>query len=338
MSLKIEPFGNEHLDVAAALLAARHRADRAREPDLPVRFEDPAEVRPLLKEATSGAKVVGTVALRDGEVVGYLVGRVNIEPGLPNGRAAWVDYAGHAALGPDRVDTYRALYAAVAPRWLAAGCFSHAIHLPGADREALQAWFALGFGRQHTRGLRDTAPVAGVRAPAGVEVHEAGEEDIEPLTRMERGLALHHAASPVFALVFSDDPEQWRRQAAQVLSDPAYRCLLALRDGDTLGMFVLSPVRPYALMVTPDGAAHITSAYTETLSRGSGVGALLLETALARARDDGAVHCTVSWWPANLSAARFWEGNGFRPILQRLVRDVDPRIAWARPASEGSDR
>jgi hypothetical protein len=32
---------------------------------------------------------------------------------------------------------------------------------------------------------------------------------------------------------------------------------------------------------------------------------------------------------ANLLGARFWLSHGFRPIEYRLMRQVDPRIAWA---------
>ena len=51
MSVVVVPFGEEHLDAAAALLAQRHRADRAREPDLPARFEEAAATRDALRAA-----------------------------------------------------------------------------------------------------------------------------------------------------------------------------------------------------------------------------------------------------------------------------------------------
>ena len=37
----------------------------------------------------------------------------------------------------------------------------------------------------------------------------------------------------------------------------------------------------------------------------------------------------MSWDTANLPGARFWLGSGYRPVLYRLVREVDARIAWA---------
>ena len=42
MSVDVVPFTTDHLDAAAALLAARYRRDRAWVPDLSPVYEDPA--------------------------------------------------------------------------------------------------------------------------------------------------------------------------------------------------------------------------------------------------------------------------------------------------------
>lgn len=47
--VEITPFRVEHLAAAAALLAARHRDDRTREPELPARFESPGATRAILE-------------------------------------------------------------------------------------------------------------------------------------------------------------------------------------------------------------------------------------------------------------------------------------------------
>ena len=64
-STSFEPLAEEHLDGAAALLAARHTAARRAEPALDPRYEEPdltrAELAPLL--ARDGAS--GVVALHD---------------------------------------------------------------------------------------------------------------------------------------------------------------------------------------------------------------------------------------------------------------------------------
>ncbi|MGI8551560.1 MAG: GNAT family N-acetyltransferase, partial [Dehalococcoidia bacterium] len=68
-------------------------------------------------------------------------------------RSVRIDQAGHAVEPPGGNETYRGLYAALAPNWLAAGCFTDYVELPAGDREALEAWYALGFGQEETRAL-----------------------------------------------------------------------------------------------------------------------------------------------------------------------------------------
>jgi GNAT superfamily N-acetyltransferase len=84
-------------------------------------------------------------------------------------------------------------------------------------------------------------------------------------------------------------------------------------------------------MAHPDRCLHIDEAFTESTERGGGVGSRLLDAALAEAREEGYEWCSVSWRTANLEADRFWRGNGFRPVYYRLLREIDPRIAWATP-------
>ena len=101
-------------------------------------------------------------------------------------------------------------------------------------------------------------------------------------------------------------------------------------------MLILAPPAPRAAMVTPGRCIHIDETYAEAESRRHGVGRTLLDAALARAREDGHDRCTVSWMTANLTGARFWQANGFRPLLYRLVRALDPRIAWAQACGPSS--
>src|SRR6478735_159211 len=68
--LTIQPFSEDHLDGAAALLAERHARHREAEPGLPADVDFRAEIEALwAAEERSGA-----VASRDGELVGYLIG------------------------------------------------------------------------------------------------------------------------------------------------------------------------------------------------------------------------------------------------------------------------
>lgn len=335
MTIQIVPFTSDHLDAAAAWLAARQQAIRAMQPELTEQYSDPAQTRPVIEQALANEVASGMVAIRDGRLIGYLIGSLIGEMVLPRlpyrPRATWVDYADHAVDPDGGGETYRLLYAALAPRSIARGSFSHCVTIPAQDRQALDAWNSLGFGQFHVLGLRDTAPPAARPSPSGVEVHQAGPEDADVILQMRRRLAFHHTTPPIFEAYLPEHDAWFRANTAERLADPANRILTAVRGGEVLGMYSVAPAGAGGAMAHPDRCLHIDEGFTESTERGSGVGSLLLDAALAGAREEGYQWCSVSWRSANLRADRFWRGNGFRPVYYRLLREIDPRIAWAKP-------
>jgi GNAT superfamily N-acetyltransferase len=329
VTLAIVDLTEGHLDAAAELLAARQRAHRRAEPRLPGRFDSAEACRPLVAEALAMTDASGIVALRDGSVAGYLIGRPWLGMPFLRERAGWVDYAGHAVAADGAAETCRALYAAFAPRWLAAGCLAHYVTVPADDAAMLAAWRSLGFGLDHARGLRDAGPVPGVRSPDGIEVQRAGEEDIAVVVDLRRRLSLYHTGPPIFAPYLWNEADLRGLTAAQ-LSDPATLTLLATRGTETLGAMMFAEPPPRAALVSPERCIHLNEAYITPEARAGGVGSFLLDAALAWLRNDGYEYCTVGWETANLQGARFWtETHGFRPLYYRLVRALDPRMAWA---------
>src|SRR5687767_6107266 len=104
--LELRPFSEEFVGTAGELLAARHRAHRASEPLLPPRYEEPAAATELVAELAAGQDASGAVALRDGRVVGYLLGEPRPSPVW--GEHVWIELAGHAVEEPEDL---RDLYA-----------------------------------------------------------------------------------------------------------------------------------------------------------------------------------------------------------------------------------
>jgi len=68
--LEIQPFSEEHLEGAAALLEERHNRHRAVEPALPQSVNFRGEIESLWGMAHRS----GAAAARNGELVGYLLG------------------------------------------------------------------------------------------------------------------------------------------------------------------------------------------------------------------------------------------------------------------------
>src|SRR5919204_5795404 len=72
--LELVAFSDEHLEDAAKLLAARLARDRALEPLLPARYEEPAETLEELRRLWQADGASGSAALRAGRLTGYVIG------------------------------------------------------------------------------------------------------------------------------------------------------------------------------------------------------------------------------------------------------------------------
>src|SRR5947207_1931339 len=167
--LEVVPFSDEHLDDAAALLAARHARHREAEPLLPELANPLAPVEQEWQtEGASGAFAPGR---------GYLIAAPITFRGITWMRAGM---AGQAIEG-DR-EAMRDLYAAAAQRWVDEGHRQHAVFLPAQDAELVDAWFRLSFGASAAMAIRETGAAA---APfdAGVAIRPGTPDDFADAAR-----------------------------------------------------------------------------------------------------------------------------------------------------------
>lgn len=326
MPFEILAFQKEHREAAAELLAARHRRDRQREPDLPARYENAAETRSLL-ETWLGEAATGVAALRNSRLVGFLLSIFDFPYQT---RDVLVPSSGHAVEPEDGYETYRQMYAAISPDWLANGYFMHHIVLPAGDQQALEAWFSLGFGQEGAFGIRDTSPVATPGVAHDIEIHEAGQEDIGNIVEMVENMWRYHAEAPIFRPHLPEGRERSRARHEELLANPEAVHFIAYCAQRPVGMQAFGPPNPRAAILTPDHCIDIAAAYTEPDQRGVGVATALLDQGFAWARERGMERCLSLWYTANLLGARFWLGHGFRPVMYRLTRRIDDRIAWAQ--------
>jgi GNAT superfamily N-acetyltransferase len=309
--LEIHPFAEEHLDAAAELLAARHRAHRAAAPLL-TDHDFRGEVEALWRgEAASGA-----AAIRNGRVVGYLLGiRKDDARWGPN---LWVDPAGHAA---EEAEDVRDLYAAAAARWFDEGRTRHYVMAPASDAALVDAWFRLSFGQQHAHGIRE---IPDVPWPAGMRL--ATEQDIDVLVELSPLLVEHQAGSPVFGIGLPrETPEEIRAEILEDLAHPELGNLLAEQDGRIVGAFQLAPVElssTHAGLARPDGAVLLSWAATRPEVRGSGTGLALTDASFTWAREHGYETMVTDWRETNLLSSRFWPQRGFRRTFVRLYRSI----------------
>ncbi len=323
----------DHLESAAALLAARQRMLRAARPELPASFEAPSTHRAGLEELLAADGAHGVLALDGTRPLAFLLGEHRSAEIW--GRAAWSPVDGSAAdpdLGVGGGEALRDCYAAWSTHYVERGIFRHYLHAPVEDAVAVDAWFNTGFGRMQAHAAR---PVAGVEAqpPAGVEIREATMEDLDAIMPLSPLIAVQLVGPPAWAITLPERFRTDRADWADELEHPEGPLLVAMEGDRALGLAGFYEAKRGPMV--PDGAWELGVAMTLTEARGRGIARALVAAGFARALEAGVTHCITDWRTASLAAARSWTALGWVPTHHRLHRHVDERVAWARGAVAG---
>jgi GNAT superfamily N-acetyltransferase len=318
--LELRPFGADHLDDAAALLAARHRAQRLIEPGLAAGFENETATRAEIEALVAKDGASGSVALRDGVVVGYLIAAPRAPLWGPN---MWVEGAGHAVAEPEIV---RDLYGFAAARWVEDGATSHYAVVPATDPALVDAWFRLGFGQQHVHGIREApGPDESLQPPPGITIRPAERRDIPILGRLERALPEHQGRSPVFSMLELPTLEEATNEWEEGFDDPTFTTFVAEHEKRVVGSSVGCAIEvssEHKGIVQPPGAGFLGFAAVLPEARGLGAGRALGEAVILWARDAGHPTVVTDWRETNLLSSRTWPRLGFRPTFRRLHRAI----------------
>jgi ribosomal protein S18 acetylase RimI-like enzyme len=317
--LEVRPFSDEHLTAAGRLLAARHTRQRRAEPLLSPAFEDASRAGVEVTGVWRLADASGSVALRDGELVGYLIGaprEVDIW-----GENVWVPEAGHAV---EEAEDARDLYAQAAARWYGEGRRRHYALVPASDEGLVDAWFRLGFGQQQAHGVRETVNGA-VNLSGGFEIREPSEDDVEALLAVDLALPTHQRGSPVFSEQPLPTEEAVREEWHSTLAGNEEKILIGFQNGKPVACWSVVAAElsyHYKGLMRPEQASYLAFASTVPEARGSGIGVALTQASLAAAARDGYATMVTDWRVTNLLASRFWPKRGFRPAFFRLARSI----------------
>jgi GNAT superfamily N-acetyltransferase len=303
-ALDVVPFADEHLDAAAALLAARHARQREAEPLLPAEVDFHAELEREWRRPGASGVFAGDA---------YLIGAP-----VTFATVTWlrVEVAGQAIEG-DR-ERMRDLYAAAAARWVEDGHTQHAVFVPTHDEQLVDAWFRLSFGASAALALRETAPEEPF--DASVEIRHGTPDDFGESARLEREMNASMQPSPSFSGLPLQTVEEIEAEWRGDVDQDVYELFVAERDGRVAGHILLYR-RPPDLRVPP-GSIDLAQASTEPEARGSGVGRALTAHVLRWAHEHGHAVMTTDWRMTNLWASRFWPKRGFRPAFLRLYRSI----------------
>jgi GNAT superfamily N-acetyltransferase len=318
--LEIVPLQADHLDKAAILVADRYREERARNPLLHEKYEDPAKIRPLLDY--NRGKQTGVAAVQSGKVLGFITSLPFSNWGIP---AVWISDWGHGAEKDNQGYVYRRMYAALAEWWVEKGHLKHAVMTFAGERDIIDAWFSLGFGMTNIDTLRDVCALT--KAIENIDIRKAGPNDFDILMEFRDALCTHLTSTPVFQFIPSEAREKSAAEFRKQLTDVDAAIWLACTDGKvTGGMRVVPSSQCDFRMPTVDNSiCGISMAFTEKGDRLQGVGTALLDRVLTWAREKEYTRCGVDFESAKIPGAQFWLSH-FQPVCYTLFRNVDGRI------------
>jgi ribosomal protein S18 acetylase RimI-like enzyme len=324
--LNVEDFGRSDIGEAARLLAARHRRDRRRDHRLPSEFETQEVCAPRIEALLPHG--IGVAAFRDRRLVGYLISKT--APPHEAHRRAYVPLEGHAIADSETGETYRQMYAALAPQLIRRGLFDHQVHIAALDGLASDAFFTLTFGQGFHVAARPLDNLA--RAGAICQVRMGGPADIDAVMRLVVALDIQSAEAPSFMPAIGNSPA-FRTYLEGALRRTDKVFWLALLDGHEAGMmFAGRPEEPG--LDRGFDSAHIFEAIVEDGARSRGIGTTLFQHCLVWARENGYQQLSLDYRSHNLQGVRFWLGHGFTPVSTILQRRLDPRLAWADGSNE----
>jgi ribosomal protein S18 acetylase RimI-like enzyme len=330
MKTEYIPFTPDMIPEAGELLSQRHCRDRAVLPLLPERFEDPEIAAKAIETLLEKQNTSGYAAMQSGKLVAYFIGTTNVQPW---GRCGWVYLGGSALAQGESPATLQDLYVLLGDDWVKRGVFIHHTYLSAADRELVNAWFDLDFGKERIDAILDLEQVEipEIRIPDGIQIQRAGPGDNEHLAGMSHLIYRELEKAPYW---HPTPPEVWadlREGWAELAGDPNVDAWLALDGEQTVGTVASWKEEhgPAEMLVGPNDCTFSVAA-TRPESRGRGIATALTWTCLAHGRDQGYAYCYTDWISPNLAASRFWPRFGFKEVAYRLTKHINPMIAWTR--------
>jgi GNAT superfamily N-acetyltransferase len=324
-SYKTISFTSEHVGTAASLFSRNYRAARKKAFCMPACYENLERIVPLLTQLIKRAP--GAIALRHGEIVGYLAGQLLRE--WRGRRTVYAPFWAHAADEEDQEQIYRHLYAHLTSQWIANGCFTHLITILAHDRGAREALSWMGFGMVVVDTMRDmTKPDI---PSVDVTIRQATADDLDTIVALDHELARYLAGSPMFIPLIQKRGKPYHEEW---LAKPYHTLWLASHAGETVAFLKMCPLDAHYL-VTDEKTIWIQGAYTNEHARGKGIGTTLLDHALGWAEKQGYERCAVDFESDNALACAFWLQH-FEPVCFSLCRQIDPCIIWAHADREDS--
>ncbi|HLY27484.1 MAG TPA: GNAT family N-acetyltransferase, partial [Aggregatilineales bacterium] len=165
----------------------------------------------------------------------------------------------------------------------------------------------------------------------GVEIRRAGPAERDALLSLADLIWQQHVKGPTWAVKLPEQVVDTHQGWAELADDKTAAVWIAFEHGQPVAAqgYYWAEVADDNLL-TPEKCVHFTVAATREEARGRGIGRALAREVFSHAIANGQHYANTDWRSTNLLASRVWPHLGFHPAFNRLVRRIDPRIAWAK--------
>lgn len=327
--MKYIPFEGRFIQDAAILLANRQQKERQKLPELPAKFEDPAYALKALEAEWSKSNTKGFAALEDEKLVAYVIGNTSVDNF--RGRSGFVNYPGMAIADNQSEELYRVLYTLVAEEWVNKGYFNHFVFVPAGNQAVIESWFKLGFTYQQVYSLLDLrTKEINVKPNEKIKIRKGVKTDSDELRNVAEWISIHQAKAPAWSPTMPEDLEEIREGYSEIVTDEEASIWFAIENDRIVGLEAFWPLEASENnMIIPDNCIELKVGATKADKRKLGIGTMLTSYCLDEVKAMGYDYCLTDWYMLNLLSSTFWPKMGFKPVMHRLTRKVDSRIAWA---------
>ncbi|MDX8362970.1 GNAT family N-acetyltransferase [Cytobacillus sp. IB215316] len=331
--MKCKPFIDDFLTEAAGLLANRHKRERLKFPALPNQFEKIEAAYKAVEALWRKENSTGIAIFEDNQMIGYLIG--NFISTELRSRHIWIDYAGLAISENCNEELFRDLYAQIAGKWIDYGCFDHYVLVPAGNSRLVDAWLKLGFSFEQVHALCDiNIQDSEIDNLTDIQIRLAEKEDRQSIIDMADLIVSHQTEAPTWAVDLPENLPKFRKGYGEIIEDKEAKLWLAAKEDHLVGFQGYWEAKESdSNMMIPENCIELSIAGTKKEVRGLGIGKVLTQRGLSDAKRNGYQFCLSDWRMTNIQSSRFWPSRGFYPIVYRLTRKIDPRIAWANGKS-----
>ncbi len=256
------------------------------------------------------------VALRDGEIVGYLGWNIFERFRGLSRRTAYSPEWAHAAPGAHKFVIYKELYTAASQIWFNLACQSFVLTLLANDTRHNSFWYENGFGLLVVDAVR-TISTIGDNISANSSIRKAALADLELIENLDQEHWQYYSQPPT--LMVPHAPRS-KEQLAAIISCSQSSIWTATCGNLLCGMMSFEAESEGATMlVNPDTNIAISSAYVRPTFRRRNLAVAILQAALQYYSRLGFQTCSVNFESVNPLAAAFWL-KYFRPVCHSVMR------------------